>query len=386
MSARKVSIKLSQPPVSYQIEIGSGLLDFIGEPVVGCLPTSARRMALVSNKKVFSLYGQRVMETLARSGYQSSKILIGDGERFKNFRTLNMLLDSFAKSELTRSDAVIALGGGVVGDVTGFAAAVYLRGLPFLQVPTTLLAMVDASVGGKTGINSEFGKNTIGAFHQPAGVVMDTDVLRTLPRREFTAGMCEAVKQAAVAGGDLFASTAAFIAEMTPKKGGARNLDLPSGAELTNLLARHVKFKAEVVSGDELELPENIGRRSRKILNFGHTFAHALERATNYRYLKHGEAVGYGIRFAAALSKKLELLAADDVELLNDVVHRLGLLPTIAGISEESVLGSFKFDKKAAGGAVQWVLLEAIGKPVIVSGDKIPLAALKDVFKKIISD
>lgn len=386
MAAGKVSIKLSQPPVSYQIQIGSGLLDLIGEAAVGCLPCSVCRIALVSNKKVFSLYGQCVMEGLKRSGYQTSPFLIGDGERFKNFRTLNRLLDSFAESGLTRADAVVALGGGVVGDIAGFAAAVYLRGLPFLQVPTTLLAMIDASVGGKTGINSGFGKNTIGAFHQPAGVVMDTEVLRTLPRREFTAGMCEAVKQAAVAGGDLFANTAAFIADIASTRNPQRQYELPLGGDLIDLLARHVKFKAEIVSGDERESPENIGRRSRKILNFGHTFAHALERATNYRYLKHGEAVGYGIHFAAELSKKLELLAPDDVELLNGVVHRLGLLPTIAGIDEESVLGSFKFDKKAAGGAVQWVLLEGIGKPVIVSGDKIPPATLKDVFKKIISD
>lgn len=385
MTARIVSIKLSQPTAAYEIEIGGGLLGSSGEWSRRCLSADVRRVAIISNKRVYSLYGDRLVGAIAKAGFLTATYLVGDGERFKNFKTLNAVLKFLAESGLTRSDAAIALGGGVVGDVTGFAASIYLRGLLFLQVPTTLLAMIDASVGGKTGINSVFGKNTIGAFHQPAGVLMDVEVLRSLPKREFTAGMCEAIKQGAVAGGALFTKTAAFIDGFSrewPVKSG----NMPTANDLADLLTRHVKFKAEIVRGDERESPANKGPRSRKILNFGHTFAHALERETNYRYLKHGEAVGYGIRFAAELSKKLEIIGPDDVELLNGVVHRLGKLPAINRIDEESVLGSFKYDKKAAGGAVQWVLLEGIGKPVIVSGESIPQSALKETFKKIISD
>ena len=387
MAGKKISIRLPQPPAEYEIAIGGGLLDSVGEFAAGRLAVGTRRIAVISNKKVFSLYGRRVLGSLALAGFETSYFLIGDGERFKNFRTLNAVLDFFAARGLTRSDAVLALGGGIVGDVGGFAASVYLRGLPFIQVPTTLLAMIDASVGGKTGINSHFGKNTIGAFHQPAGVLMDVETLRTLPQREFTAGMCEAVKQAAIAGDPLFSKTSAFIERLPLKKSSAHSrAALPPPDELIGLLGPHVKFKAEIVRADERESPSNTTAHSRKILNFGHTFAHALERAFNYRYLKHGEAVGYGIRFAAELSKRLELLPPDDVELLNGVVHRLGFLPAINGIDEESVLGSFKFDKKAAGGAVQWVLLNGIGRPVIISGADIPHTALKETFKKIISE
>jgi 3-dehydroquinate synthase len=302
--------------------------------------------------------------------------LIGDGERFKNMGTLEKLLAEFNAAGISRTDFVAALGGGVVGDAAGFAAAVHLRGVRFLQIPTTLLSMIDSSVGGKTGVNSAYGKNLIGAFHQPSGVLIDTDVLRTLPKRELTAGFCEAVKQGAIAGRKLLNQTRDVLS--------MHSANSDDSEALSELIANQVAFKAKIVIGDERESTKNSGSRSRKILNFGHTFAHALEKATDYRYLKHGEAVGYGIMFAAELSKKLEFLGQDDVTLLNAVVHDAGQLPVLDGIDREKLVSAFKQDKKIIGDSLQWILLRGIGKPVILPGSNIPQRAIKQTLDKFI--
>jgi 3-dehydroquinate synthase len=254
-----------------------------------------------------------------------------------------------------------------------------LRGIRFLQVPTTLLAVIDSSVGGKTGVNSEFGKNLIGTFHQPAGVLIDPIVLRTLEGREITAGLSEAVKHSALAGGRLFEQTFRVIEAFE-----LSSSDATEALESETFLAAQIAFKAKIVAGDEREAASKSDPRSRKILNFGHTFAHALENATNYRYFKHGEAVGYGILFAAELSKKLELLPQSELNLLYDVVHRVGVLPPIDGIGREAVLTAMRRDKKTHGDGVQWILLNGIGKPCIVPQSKIPDRTFQSVLRKFL--
>ncbi|HTK37372.1 MAG TPA: 3-dehydroquinate synthase [Pyrinomonadaceae bacterium] len=356
----------------YTVEIGGNLLDGIGRSAISVLGNSTRKVAIVSNKKVFGLYGSQVEKSLKRAGSETSVWLMGDGERFKNLRSLETALAFFSESKLTRTDAVIALGGGVVGDLTGFAAAVYLRGIRFLQVPTTLLSMIDSSVGGKTGVNSSFGKNLIGSFHRPSGVFVDIETLRTLPKRELTAGFCEAVKQAAIAGPKLFDKTAKVLT--------SNRLD---GDDLSGLIKEQIAFKASIVAGDETEEVNRTDARSRKILNFGHTLAHALEKVTNYRYFKHGEAVGWGILFAANLSKKLEILDQHELKLLCDVVRMAGPLPAIDNIDPQKIVEAFQFDKKVVGRQPQWILLEGIGKPVIVPGEQIPISAIKQALRTI---
>ena len=384
MDSTTVSIKIPRKPSGYSIRIGQGLLRVSGAWAAGALG-GVGRVLMVSNRKVFDLYGKATEASFIRAGFQAHVHLIGDGERFKSFRTLEGTLRVLSEKGFTRTDAVVALGGGVVGDLAGFAAAVHLRGIALLQIPTTLLSMIDSSVGGKTGINTAFGKNLVGAFHQPTGVLIDLETLRTLDRREITAGFCEAIKQGAISGPTLFRKTAGFL-KAHPGTDLETRYDSETFTDLSALIADQVRFKARIVQNDESESPENISPSSRKILNFGHTFAHALEKATDYKYLKHGEAVGYGVLFAAELSKKLELLGQDEVNSLNDVVHRAGVLPGITSIDQSRVLNSFKHDKKRIGKSLQWVLLKGIGKPVIVSDTEIPrsavLSTLKATFQK----
>ena len=380
---QSISITTKQQVSKYTITIESGTLSYIADFVRERSPQSSKTV-IVSNKKVFGIYGQTVLKGLQRAGRHVTVHLIGDGERYKSLKSLESTLSFFSRSNLSRTDLVVALGGGVVGDLAGFAASVFLRGIPFVQVPTTLLSMIDSSVGGKTGINTVFGKNLVGAFYQPKGVLVDVDVLKTLPKRELTAGFCEAIKQGAVSGAKLFNTTTRIIDNF----GGAsfsKSLSSPELlAEFEKFLAAQISFKASVVEADERESAAKTDAKSRKILNFGHTFGHALEKVTKYRYFKHGEAVGWGIIFAAELSKKLELISPDDVKLLDGVVHRAGALPPIGHIDSSEVFEAFKFDKKTIGNSLQWILLKGIGSPVIVSQENIPNPTLKAVIKNIL--
>jgi 3-dehydroquinate synthase len=370
--ARTVRVDHREAASHYTVEIGSDLFDGIGRSATSVLGGSALKVAIISNKKVFELYGGPVEKSLKRAGFETSIWLMGDGERFKNLRSLETALAFFSESKLTRTDAVLALGGGVVGDLTGFAAAIYLRGIRFLQVPTTLLSMIDSSVGGKTGVNSSFGKNLVGAFHRPSGVFVGVETLRTLPKREMTAGFCEAVKQAAIAGPKLFDKTAKVLR--------SNHLD---DEEFSELIRQQIAFKASIVAGDETEDVARTDPKSRKILNFGHTLAHALEKVTNYRYFKHGEAVGWGILFAANLSKKLDIFDQHELKLLCDVVRMAGPLPAIDSIDPQKIVEAFQFDKKVVGRQPQWILLKGIGKPVIVPGNQIPISAIEQVLRTI---
>ena len=372
----KVPIELTPSTTRYTISIGSGALKKVGTCARGCAK-DARRAFVVSNPTVNGLYGESVAQSLAANGFEVSSYLVRDGEKYKTLRSAESALEAFSTAGLTRTDIVVALGGGVVGDLAGFAAAVYLRGVKFIQVPTTLLAMIDSSVGGKTGVNTSFGKNLTGAFHQPSSVLIDPQVLSTLPSRELTAGFCEMVKHGALAGRDLLDVTSETLGRFAggPAVGTER--------AMSELIRRNVEFKASIVASDERESSRRRDAKSRKILNFGHTLAHALEKVTNYSHFRHGEAVGYGILFAAEVSKNLALCDEKDVNLLRDVVHRVCVLPSLAGIDQDEVLAAFQSDKKVIGGELQMVLLKGIGKPVIVSERDIPTNLLKRTLKQL---
>lgn len=366
-----VKVNLVRSPQSYPVIIGSGTLGSIGEMTRAIAGGNVRKAAVVSNQPVFSIFGRTVIRSLSKAGFKAFEIIIGNGERSKTFRTAERVIAELSRLGITRTDPVIALGGGVVGDVAGFAASLHLRGVPLLQIPTTLLSMVDSSVGGKTGVNTAFGKNRIGTFYQPRAVLIDTNTLATLPVREARAGIYEMVKHAALAGGQLFDRTADLVRELevAGHVGLARGMAID---KLARLIGENIAFKASIVAGDEEEATDRTGPLSRKTLNFGHTFAHALENAAGYRFIRHGEAVGWGMLFAGELSKKLELLSENELRLLNDVVHRVGKLPDFSRIDPKKIIGSLRFDKKTAFGSLQWVLLAGIGKPVLVADETIP--------------
>lgn len=381
---QNVEIKLDGSPHSYRISIGHNLLAACGGWAKNCLSKKTQKIVIVSNKKVFGFYGGAVKKSLEDCGFDVTVRLIGDGERYKNFRVLENTLKFFSEQKLKRTDAVVALGGGVVGDLAGFAAAIYLRGIAFLQIPTTLLAMIDSSVGGKTAVNSGFGKNLIGAFYQPHGVLIDVETLKTLAKRELTAGFCEVVKQAAIADKELFAQTAGFLHEFPVNKFKKHFLNIIFFDSLQKLIAAQVAFKAKIVSQDEKENVARTDGRSRKILNFGHTVAHALEKVTNYKRFKHGEAVGYGILVAAEISKLVANFVQDELKSLNDVVRLTGELPTADDLDVEKIFDAIAFDKKNVGHTLQWILLEKIGEPKIFSGKNIPESIIKKSLRKIL--
>lgn len=377
MTVRAISIRTPRSSSAYEITIGNGLLPDVGAWAVRSVGPAAKRIAIISNPKVFGLYGDEAVASLKMSGFQVFTWLMKDGERYKSLRSLEAAVEFLSECRLTRSDAVLALGGGVVGDLAGFTASIYLRGIPFLQVPTTLLSMIDSSVGGKTGVNTKFGKNLVGSFYQPNGVLVDIDTLATLPSRELTAGLCEAVKHGALSGPRLFEQTADFLERRPINFRDVIHSDRNLRSALISLIYAQIGFKAKIVRQDE---HEELGRRdakSRKILNFGHTFGHALEKVTEFRRFKHGEAVGYGIIFAAELSKILELIDQNELECLNDVVHRAGVLPPLHEIDARQIFEAFQFDKKLISESVQWVLLKKIGQPVILSGKEVPSSAVK---------
>jgi 3-dehydroquinate synthase len=397
---RRVPVRLKGGR-GYPIDVGPGVLSSLGAVARAHLPAEAGRVALVSNPRVFGLYGARAVASLRGAGFNIPHWLMGDGERFKTLRTAERCLRFLSESELERTDAVVALGGGVVGDLAGFAAALYLRGVAFVQVPTTLLAQIDSSVGGKTGVNTRAGKNLVGAFHQPRAVVVDTETLRTLPRRELTAGWCEAIKQGAVGDRRLFERTRKFLEEESRRKvaggvgagrdgsraevrGGGqdegRGEDRGEGRdeELSGLIAAQCAFKAKIVAGDEREDVSRADARSRRVLNFGHTVGHALEALTGYRRFRHGEAVGHGMLAAAEISKRLGLLDCSELESLRRAVRAAGHLPAASDLDAGAVARALRADKKAVGGSVRWVLLERIGLARVVDGREVPARVIRE--------
>ena len=361
----------------YEIRIGRGLLAASGAVVRRAVAPKAQRAVLISNSRVFAYYGPSVMNSLEGSGFEVWPWLIGDGERHKSLRTVEKTVRFLSERKLERSDCVVALGGGIVGDVAGFSAATFMRGLRLIQIPTTLVAQIDSSVGGKTGVNLPTGKNLVGAFHQPSAVIIDIETLSTLPQRELVGGWCEGVKQGAVASRKLFDQTVDFLGAQSA--GGALIT-----ARLEALIGAHCAFKASIVAGDEREAINRNDDRSRRVLNFGHTVAHALETITRYRRFRHGEAVGYGILVAAELSKHLGLLPRSELELIRKAVALCGPLPPANDLDLRVIADAIGRDKKTVGGHLQWVMLEGIGHPRIQDGKAISASLLRQSLKKVL--
>jgi 3-dehydroquinate synthase len=332
---------------SYAIVIGAGWLATMGARVRAVVGSQAIRAVVVSDSRVAPLYVPAVSASLRAADFAVAEIQIPEGEQHKNLAWLALLYDRLIEAHIERSSPIVAVGGGVVGDLAGFAAATVLRGVPFVQVPTTLLAQVDASVGGKTGINHASGKNLIGAFHQPRLVAIDIDTLKSLPRREYLAGLAEVVKYGAILDPELFARVDRNVPALLRK----------DTALLSDVVATSCRLKAMVVERDERE------GDYRAILNFGHTLGHAIETLTDYRRLLHGEAVAIGMVCAARLSQLLGWLSRSDLERIEGLLRRIGLPTAVpSDLSADQLALAVEADKKAGGGRIKFVCLEAIGK------------------------
>jgi 3-dehydroquinate synthase len=364
----RLEISLKQEARSSEINIGAGVRRTLGNLIPFKAP---RRVGIISNERVFDLYGREVVRSLKSAGFKTLIWLMPEGERHKSFRELEKAVNFLSENRFERDDLVMGFGGGVVGDLAGFAAAVYLRGLRLLQVPTTLLSQIDSSVGGKTGINLATGKNLVGAFHQPASVFIDTETLASLPPRELTSGFCEMVKQSLVASDTLFEMTMRVMRNASGKR------EFLSSPEFEELIAAQCGFKASIVTNDERESTNRSDTKSRRVLNFGHTTAHALETVTNYRHFRHGEAVGYGMLVAGELSRNLGLIDAGELKQLRDAVGLCGPLPRADNLDLNRITAALKHDKKSVGGQINWVLLEGIGRPRIVEGGLISAKSLR---------
>lgn len=344
-------VRVELGPRSYPIYVASGCLGKLGRIAQEHL--TGRRILVVTNPVVAGLYGKAVKQSLAEAGFQVGEAQIPDGEEYKTLATVAGLYDAAFTGGLERGDAVLALGGGVVGDVAGFLAATYMRGVPFVQVPTTLLAQVDSSVGGKVGVNHPGGKNLIGAFYQPRFVLIDPDTLATLPPREVRAGIAEVIKYGVISDAGFFSWLEANI---------DRLLNIEPAA-LEHAIAASCRIKAAVVSADETEA----GLRA--ILNFGHTVGHALEAVTGYQRFVHGEAVAIGMVAAARLAVRLGCFEPSGADRIAGLVLRAGLPAEVpSDIAPEALLEVMERDKKVVANRLTFVLPEAVGRVRIVRG------------------
>ena len=332
---------------SYDIVLRPGLLAIVGDRLRAI--TAASKIGVVTDRHVASRYLQGALRSLRKAGYDPTPIILPPGERTKTLGTVARILDALAKHKFERQSLLLALGGGVIGDVTGFAAAIYQRGIQFIQVPTTLVAQVDSSVGGKTGVDHRLGKNLIGAFYQPRAVLIDPLTLRTLPRREWTAGLAEVIKYGIIADEEFFA----FLEQEIP---ALLNLE---EEPVIHVIKRSCEIKAQVVAADELESDR------RRILNYGHTIGHALESLAGYRGLIHGEAVGIGLVQEADLACHMGLCGREVVERIRSLVQRAGLSDQVSPISFTSLWSAMQHDKKVVGGRVMGVWPVRIGEVVI---------------------
>lgn len=338
------SVRVALGERSYPIHIGAGVLDEAGWYAPHL---SDRNAALISNTVVAPLYLGRVRRALETAGARiGTEVIVEDGERAKDWDTLERVVDALLAARCGRDSVVVALGGGVIGDLAGFAAAVYQRGVPFIQIPTTLLAQVDASVGGKTAINHPRGKNMIGAFHQPLAVIADVAVLDTLPDRELRAGLAEVIKHGVILDANFVTWLEANVDALLAR----------SRTALEHAVRRCCELKAAVVASDERET----GRRA--ILNFGHTFGHAIEAGLGFGEWLHGEAVAVGMVMAAELSVRSGLIGRAQAERVRILVENAGLPVAGPALAPERYLELMQVDKKAAGGRPRFVLLEAIGR------------------------
>jgi 3-dehydroquinate synthase len=350
---------------SYPIHIGHGILQQ-ADLIVSCL--LQKRVAIVSNTTVAPLYLDKLRAALEKQGVSSVPIILPDGEVYKNWETLNVIFDALLKNHCERNTAILALGGGVVGDLTGFAAATYLRGVPFIQIPTTLLAQVDSSVGGKTGINHPLGKNMIGAFYQPRMVLTDSATLTTLPDREFRAGLAEIIKYGLI-------RDPAFFDWLEQNM---RRLLARAPVTLNEAIQRSCENKAEIVAADEKE------KGIRALLNLGHTFGHAIENGMGYGVWLHGEAVAAGTILAAELSRRMKLIGDADVQRIRKIFVQAGLPVAAPKMPAEKYLQLMTLDKKVEAGKTRFIVLNRIGEAVMRAD--IPPAMLHETILACMAD
>jgi shikimate kinase/3-dehydroquinate synthase len=345
---RPLTIQVELGERSYPIEIGVGLLS---DPTWSDRHIVGERVAVITNTVVGPLYLAQLTQSLQAAGKQVTSIVLPDGEEEKNWAGLMLIFDGLLREKCDRKTTLIALGGGVIGDMTGFAAASYMRGVPFIQVPTTLLAQVDSSVGGKTGINHPLGKNMIGAFYQPQAVIADTATLDTLPVRELSAGLAEVIKHGAIIDAVFFDWIEANIHKLVAKDPQA----------IAYAIQRSCEIKADVVRQDERE------GGLRAILNFGHTFAHAIESGLGYGVWLHGEAVGCGMVMAADLSHRLGYIDATAKERVRAVVQAAGLPVVAPNLGAQQWIELMQVDKKNEGGQIKFILIKPLGTPLITA-------------------
>lgn len=357
-------MRLVQVPLgnrSYIIKVGSGLLPRLGAECAAL--KLGQRCAVITDSKVGRHYAQAVMKSLAASGFEPALVTVPAGEKSKSIAVVEECYDQLAAHWLERKSFIVALGGGVVGDLAGFVAATYLRGIPFVQVPTTLLAQVDSSVGGKTGVNLKSGKNLVGAFYQPRLVLCDLDVFKTLPRREYVSGLAEVIKYGIIYDAILFAQLERNLPRLLQR----------DPATLTSIVARCCEIKAEVVGYDETE------SGLRAILNFGHTIGHAIENSSGYGKFLHGEAISIGQVAAAKLSHSILGLPSGDVERIEKLFVQAGLPVKIKlnGAQRPKLFSAMKLDKKVSNGEIKFVLAHKIGK--VKFGLKVPAGLIEHV-------
>ncbi|MFQ4142946.1 3-dehydroquinate synthase [Chlorogloeopsis sp. ULAP02] len=358
------TIKVNLPQQSYDIAIAPGGLDRLGEYMSSL--KLGKKVLLVSNPIVFQHYGQIAIASLQTAGFEVISCILPDGENYKTLESLQKIYDVAVENRLERSSTMVALGGGVIGDMTGFAAATWLRGINFVQVPTTLLAMVDAAIGGKTGVNHPQGKNLIGAFHQPGLVLIDPQVLQTLPVREFRAGMAEVIKYGVIWDAQLFAELEA-----------SQRLDAMGDIKselIDTILVRSCQAKADVVSKDEKEA----GLRA--ILNYGHTIGHAVESLTGYTQVLHGEGVAIGMVAAGEIAVELGMWTQQETERQNALIKKAGLPTKLpAGLDIEATIEALQIDKKVKAGKVRFVLPTQIGAVKVT--DQVPSDTIRQVLR-----
>ncbi len=359
-------ISVSLPQRSYEIVIAPDGLSQLGSRLQSL--QVGQKVLVVSNPAIFRHYGEVAIASLSAAGFSVATCLLPAGERYKTPATLQKIYDAALAHRVERSSTFVALGGGVIGDMTGFAAATWLRGVSVVQVPTSLLAMVDAAIGGKTGVNHPQGKNLIGAFHQPRLVLIDPMVLKTLPPREFRAGMAEVIKYGVIWDGDLFDSL-----EQAPR---LDRLSALGEDRLQEILTRSCEAKAHIVSKDEKEA----GLRA--ILNYGHTIGHAVESLTGYRVVNHGEGVAIGMIAAAEIASKLNLWESTAPKRQTALIKKAGLptqLPT--GIEIEAIVQALQTDKKVEAGRVRFVLPTQIGAAIVT--DQVSTEVIRSVLKQM---
>jgi 3-dehydroquinate synthase len=345
------TVRVELGPRSYDIEIGTGILGSLGARLDGL--GLAMRVGVVTNDKVAPLYSRTVLQSLRDAGFTPSLFVIPDGEEYKSLAWASNTYDWLLTQRFDRKCALVALGGGVIGDLTGFVAATYMRGIPFVQVPTTLLSQVDSSVGGKTGVNHPLGKNMIGAFYQPVHVCADITTLNTLPQEEFLSGMAEVVKYGVIFDEKFFA----FIEERLD------GILRKEPSDIASIIKRSCEIKAEVVAKDERE------GGLRAILNYGHTVGHAVEALTEYTGYRHGEAVSIGMVAAARLAHKSGLCGKEPPARVEALLSALGLpVKFPSNLNPDAVLSAMALDKKSEGGKVKMVLPVRIGE-VVITGD-----------------